>query len=48
MTVWLAYYRDWSAFAIFETEIEALRYAVEHTMQVKAVTLPATEIRSAR
>jgi len=46
VTIWIAYHMDWSGFAIFETEIEALRYAVEHSMQVKAVALPATEIRT--
>lgn len=29
---WIAYYSDWSNFAIFAHEIEALRYAVEHRM----------------
>ena len=46
MTVWLAYYTDWSDFAIFATEIEALHYALTRMMAVKAVTLPATEIRA--
>jgi hypothetical protein len=32
--VWLAYYTDWSGLAVFATEIEALRYAVDHTMSV--------------
>ncbi len=28
-TYWLAYYSDWSEFAVFDSEIECLRYAVE-------------------
>jgi hypothetical protein len=35
--VWLAYYDDWSAMAVFMTEVEALRYAVEHSMRAKEV-----------
>lgn len=31
---WLAYYTDQSGMAIFGTEVEALRYAVERSMQV--------------
>lgn len=27
---WVAYYSDWSGIAMFGTEIDALRYAVEH------------------
>jgi hypothetical protein len=46
LTVWMAYYSDWSDFAIFETEIEALRHAVKHEMHVKELTLPATGVRS--
>lgn len=30
---WLAYYSDWSGFAVFDNELEALRYAVEHQMR---------------
>lgn len=30
--VWIAYHSDWSGFAVFATEVEALRYAVAHTM----------------
>lgn len=26
--VWIAYHNDWSGFAVFSSEIEALRYAV--------------------
>lgn len=33
--VWLVYYADWSGWRVFETEIEALRYAVEHGMQAR-------------
>lgn len=36
--VWLVYYTDWSGWRIFEAEIDALRYAVEHHMEV--VLLP--------
>lgn len=36
-TVWVAYYSDWSGIAVFSTEIEALRYAVERGMQVKGL-----------
>lgn len=44
MTIWLAYYPDWSGFAIFETEIEALRFAVGYGgMQVKSVRLPCVD-----
>ncbi len=28
---WLAYYYDWSSFRVFPTEIEALRWAVDHS-----------------
>jgi hypothetical protein len=35
--VWLAYYSDWSGMAVFATEIEALRYAVEKSMIVSPV-----------
>ena len=45
MTIWMAYHTDWSGFALFATEIEALRYAVAHSMQVRAVLLPCEEVR---
>lgn len=32
--VWIARYPDCSGLAAFATEIEALRYAVEHSMEV--------------
>lgn len=35
--VWLAYYSDRSGAAIFATEIEALRHAVEWSMAVRFV-----------
>lgn len=35
---WLAYYHDWSAMAVFDSEIECLRYAVERQMQVRPVS----------
>jgi hypothetical protein len=34
---WVTYYADWSGIAIFATELEALRYAVGRTMEVKFV-----------
>ena len=36
--VWLAYYHDFSGLAVFLTEIEALRHAVENSMHVKFIT----------
>lgn len=36
---WVAYYPDYSNIFVFSTEIEALRYAVEHAdMRVKQLT----------
>lgn len=32
--VWLAYYADRSGMAVFDRELDALRYAVEHSMLV--------------
>jgi hypothetical protein len=32
MRAWIAYYDDWSGFALFAEEIEALRYAVDRCM----------------
>lgn len=32
--VWVAYHSDWSGFAIFDNEMEALRHAVANTMSV--------------
>ncbi len=34
---WIAYYPDWSGMALFCDELAALRYGVEHQMQVKFV-----------
>ncbi len=34
---WLAYYHDWSAMAVFDQEIDALRYALDKTMAVRFV-----------
>lgn len=34
---WFAYYYDFSEFAIFESELPALRYAVQNNMQVRMV-----------
>lgn len=45
MTIWVVYYFDFSGFGIFETEIEALRHAVDNSMNVKAVTLPCVDLR---
>jgi hypothetical protein len=36
---WLAYDADWSGLAVFDSEIEALRYAVSHSMLVAQVEL---------
>lgn len=36
--VWIARHSDWSGIAVFATEIEALRYAVDHSMQVAFMT----------
>lgn len=33
--IWVAYYSDWSGFAVFEAEIDALRYAVRQQMRVE-------------
>lgn len=33
--VWIAYYSDRSAVAVFATEIDALRHAVERRMEVR-------------
>ena len=33
--VWVAYYSDRSGIAAFDSEIEALRYAVKHTCLVE-------------
>jgi hypothetical protein len=32
--VWLAYYHDRSGMAVFDQEVDALRYAVEHSTEV--------------
>lgn len=34
---WVTYYNDWSGIAIFENEIDALRFAVANHMDVKFV-----------
>ena len=36
VTIWLAYYRDGSEVAVFGSELEALRHAVENGMQVRS------------
>lgn len=33
--VWAAYYSDWSGIAVFESELEAFRYAAGRDMNVK-------------
>lgn len=35
--IWVAYYYDHSGVAVFDSEIEALRYALARSMQVKRV-----------
>lgn len=32
-TVWIAYYGDWSGFAVFDDELACLRHAVAHHME---------------
>lgn len=32
---WIAFHSDWTCFAIFDTELDALRFAVEHSMNVE-------------
>jgi len=34
---WITYYPDYSGMALFCDELNALRYAMEHSMQVKFV-----------
>ncbi len=41
MTIWIAYHPDLSEFSIFDTEIEAMRHAVQHSMSVRELALPA-------
>lgn len=43
MTVWIAYHFDWSGFALFATEVEALRHAVDRSMSVGELTLPCPD-----
>lgn len=31
--IWVAYHDDWSGMVVFRDEIDALRHAVEHSMQ---------------
>ena len=40
--VWVAYYLDLSDLAVFASELEALRFALDRHMSVKALTLPIT------
>ena len=35
--VWVAYHSDWSGFALFDLELECLRYAVANSMAVAQV-----------
>ena len=35
--IWLAYHSDWSGFAMFGVELDALRYAVDRNMLVQWV-----------
>jgi hypothetical protein len=44
-TIWMAYYHDFSGMGLFATEIEALRYAVNHSMTVVKITLPCQDIK---
>lgn len=34
---WVAYYVDWSGMAVFNSELKAMRYAVEKSMRVMFV-----------
>ena len=46
MTIWIAYHPDLSEFSIFDTEIEAMRHAVKHSMSVRKLALPAIEVEA--
>ena len=35
--LWLCYYTDFSAFAVFTSELKAARYAVAHSMVYKEI-----------
>lgn len=41
-TYWLAFYADRSGFAVFPTEIQALRHAVVNSMDVRQVKVGET------
>jgi hypothetical protein len=34
--VWIAYHSDWSGFALFDTEIEALRHAIATGVRISS------------
>ena len=36
-TMWFCYHTDFSGFAIFDNELDALRYAVEKSMECQQV-----------
>lgn len=40
---WMAYYTDWSGIAVFDNEIDCLRHAVTHHMEV--IELAAGDVR---
>lgn len=42
--VWMAYYHDRSRVALFDTEIDALRHAVDNGMQVIELRLPCEDV----
>lgn len=46
--LWLAYYSDGSSLVVFDREIDALRHAVEHSMQVRRVALGECLVQAAR
>lgn len=41
--VWVAYYGDWSAFVVYETEVDALREAVHGTHGDRVTYVPYGE-----
>lgn len=45
MVIWVAYYTDWSGFAVFDSELEALRYAVDSCMMKVAQVKLGQDIR---
>jgi hypothetical protein len=44
-TVWIAYYPDWSGFAVFASEIEALRHACDEHMSLVMIVMPCRDVK---